>query len=174
MLKRMTLVLIGSLFLASCAAPKKKPGTGPEGGVETGSMSPVISNQEMSFAPETETAGLHTVFFEFDSATLSAETRKTLADNADWLKRNANATVQIEGHCDSRGSVEYNLALGERRALAVRSYLVSLGIDVTRLPVLSMGEEKPIAMGDSDDAYAKNRRAHFVPVGTKLPGQAAL
>jgi peptidoglycan-associated lipoprotein len=95
---------------------------------------------------------------------LSSETRKDLAENAEWIKANPKVTVQIEGHCDSRGSVEYNLALGERRAKAVKNYLVSLGLNSKRMTIISYGEEKPVATGDSEEAYAKNRRANFVPL----------
>src|SRR5690606_28157607 len=104
------------------------------------------------------------VNFDYDSATLSTESRKTLADNAEWIRTNANVTVQIEGHCDARGSVEYNLALGERRAKAVKSYLVSLGVDSKRMTIISYGEEKPLVTGESDSDYARNRRANFVPL----------
>ncbi|NJM10466.1 MAG: OmpA family protein, partial [Bdellovibrionaceae bacterium] len=78
-------------------------------------------------------SGLSTVNFDYDSSTLSTDSRRRLAENAEWIKTNGSATVQIEGHCDSRGSVEYNLALGERRAKSVKNYLVSLGIDSKRL-----------------------------------------
>jgi peptidoglycan-associated lipoprotein len=87
-----------------------------------------------------------------------------LSNNAEWIRTNANVTVQIEGHSDSRGSVEYNLALGERRAKSVKSYLTSLGIDSKRLTIISYGEEKPLALGDAEADYAKNRRANFVPL----------
>jgi peptidoglycan-associated lipoprotein len=73
--------------------------------------------------------------------------------------------LQIEGHCDSRGSIEYNLALGERRAKSVRAYLVNLGVSAKRLSVISYGKEKPIVQGDSEEAMAKNRRANFLPLG---------
>lgn len=109
-------------------------------------------------------AGLQTVNFDYDSATLSTETRKILADNAEWIRTNSAVTVQIEGHCDARGSVEYNLALGERRAKAVKSYLVSLGVDSKRMTIISYGEEKPLMTGDSESDYARNRRANFVPL----------
>jgi len=72
--------------------------------------------------------------------------------------------IQIEGHCDSRGSIEYNLALGERRAKSVKAYLVSLGIEANRLNIISFGEEKPLADGDTESAHAQNRRANFVPI----------
>ncbi len=113
-------------------------------------------------------SGLSSINFDYDSSTLSSDSRRKLGENAEWIKSNAKATVQIEGHCDSRGSVEYNLALGERRAKAVKAYLVSLGVDSKRMTVISYGEEKPIVTGESKDAYAKNRRANFVPLLSSL------
>lgn len=128
-----------------------------------------IGSQDMSFdatgSDSGKISGLQSVHFDYDSSTLTQETRKQLSDNAEWIKKNTKTTVQIEGHCDSRGSVEYNLALGERRAKAVKNYLVSLGVDAKRMTIISYGEEKPIATGDSEEAYAKNRRANFVPLG---------
>jgi peptidoglycan-associated lipoprotein len=87
-----------------------------------------------------------------------------LEGNAAWIKSNAKTTVQIEGHCDSRGTIEYNLALGERRAQAVKNYLVGLGVAADRLNVISYGEEKPLVPGDSEEAWTKNRRANFLPI----------
>lgn len=107
--------------------------------------------------------GLNTVQFEYDKSTLSAEARKTLQGNAEWMKNNAKMKVQIEGHCDSRGSLEYNLALGERRANSVKAYMNSLGIPNSRLSVISFGEQKPLVDGETEEAYSKNRRANFVP-----------
>jgi peptidoglycan-associated lipoprotein len=80
------------------------------------------------------------------------------------MKKNPNVNVQIEGHCDARGSIEYNIALGERRANAVKNYMTSLGIPGDRLSVISYGKEKPLNQGDSESAYAANRRANFVPL----------
>ena len=162
-------VAIASMLLLSCATAKKKAPEGPVGGAEGGTMDSNIGSQDMSFdatgSDSGKISGLKSVRFDYDSSTLSAEARKQLSDNAEWIKSNGKSTVQVEGHCDSRGSVEYNLALGERRAKAVKNYLVSLGIDSKRLSIISYGEEKPIATGDSEDAYAKNRRANFVPLG---------
>ena len=109
-------------------------------------------------------AAMENIYFDFDQFTLSAEARKTLADNAEYLKANSGTQVVIEGHCDERGSDEYNLALGESRALAARNYLVSLGISAKQLSVISYGEEKPAAMGSNEEAWAKNRRAEFKAV----------
>lgn len=107
--------------------------------------------------------GLNTIFFDYDTATITQESKRILAENAQWMKNN-KASVQIEGHCDERGSIEYNLALGERRARSVKSYLTSLGVDGNRLTIISYGEEKPLIPGDSEAAWAKNRRANFVPM----------
>jgi len=108
--------------------------------------------------------GLETIYFGYDKSNLDSATKKILASNAQWLKTNAKVNLQIEGHCDNRGSIEYNLSLGERRANSVKSYMVSLGIPAARLSVISYGKEKPLVQGDSDSAYAKNRRANFVPL----------
>ncbi len=171
MLQRLSILTIAmaSMLLVACASPKKKAPEGPVGGAEGGTMDANIGSSDMSFnatgSDSGKIAGLKTVNFDYDSSTLSSESRRQLSENAEWIKNNAKTTVQIEGHCDSRGSVEYNLALGERRAKAVKNYLVSLGIDSKRLTIISYGEEKPVAMGDSEDAYTKNRRANFVPLG---------
>ena len=106
---------------------------------------------------------LETVYFGYDTADLSDSARDTLSQNVRWMKEHPNRDVILEGHTDSRGSVEYNLALGERRAKSVKQYLIQLGIEKGRLDVLSYGEEKPAAYGDSASAYRKNRRVEFAP-----------
>jgi peptidoglycan-associated lipoprotein len=105
---------------------------------------------------------LQPVFFELDSSDLSADGQKVLDGDAALLKKYPTWTVTIEGHCDERGTAEYNLALGERRAIAARAYLVSLGIPADRLRTVSYGKEFPFDPGHDEAAYAKNRRAHFV------------
>lgn len=102
------------------------------------------------------------VFFEFDSASLTAEGQEILRAKAEWLRDNPAVRVTIEGHCDERGTNEYNLALGDRRAYSAKAFLKDLGIDDARLATISYGEEQPIATGSSEEAWAKNRRAHFV------------
>lgn len=104
------------------------------------------------------------VFFEFDMAELDAEARRVLDGNAAWLTRPDNLQVRfiIQGHCDVRGTDEYNLALGDKRAQAARNYLVSKGVDPDRIVTVSYGEERPFELGDSEEAHALNRRAHFV------------
>jgi peptidoglycan-associated lipoprotein len=105
---------------------------------------------------------LKPVFFDYDSSDLSPEGQKVLDADADLLKKYPSWMVTIEGHCDERGTAEYNLALGERRAVAARTYLVSLGIGADRLRTVSYGKEFPFDPGHDEAAWAKNRRAHFV------------
>ncbi len=110
-------------------------------------------NRESPLAP---------VYFALDSYELSAEARTQLQGSAQVLKTNATWQVTVEGHCDERGTAEYNLSLGERRALAAKAYLVSLGVAADRLRTVSYGKEFPFDPGHDDAAWAKNRRAHFV------------
>ena len=102
-------------------------------------------------------------YFDYDSAEIRPDARQNLAKTADFLKNYPQARVTIEGHCDERGSTEYNLALGVRRANAVRSYLIGLGISGDRMNPVSFGKEKPFCMQASEECYAQNRRGHFVP-----------
>ena len=110
-------------------------------------------------------APLEPVFFGYDSSDLNAVAIAAIETNADVLSRNPNWVVAIEGHCDSRGTPEYNLALGERRAYAVRDHLVRLGVSPDRLQTVSYGEEFPFVPGETEAAWEANRRAHFVVTG---------
>ncbi len=100
-----------------------------------------------------------TVHFDFDKYDLKPEARAILDAQAAWLAKYPNTNVIIEGHCDERGTREYNLALGERRANSVRNYLIALGVSSSRLKVISYGKERPVAMGSNEEAWAQNRRA---------------
>ena len=102
------------------------------------------------------------VFFELDNAAIKDSDKTALSTNATWLKRWTNAKISIEGHCDERGTAEYNLALGERRANAVKAYLVELGVPGDRLVVVSKGKESPFCAEKNDACWQKNRRGHFV------------
>lgn len=104
---------------------------------------------------------LQDVPFDFDSAVLLESSRPILDRTAEWLRSYSTVTLLVEGHCDERGTVEYNLALGERRATAVYNYLVSLGIGASRLKTISYGKEFPLDPGHTEEAWARNRRAHF-------------
>lgn len=105
--------------------------------------------------------GIEDVFFAFDEYDLSSEAMRLLEENARIMKEHPALTYVVEGHCDERGTVEYNMALGEKRALAVRDYLVSLGVPARNLRTTSYGKSKPFVMGHNEEAWAKNRRAHF-------------
>ena len=128
---------------------------------------PAMAEEPATFTGEVS-AELGTVYFDFDKYDLRQDARDTLSANADWLKSNPGLQLQIGGHCDTRGTEEYNLALGERRANAVKSYLVSLGVDEARLFTISYGEEMPADSGQDSAAHAKNRRAQFKTATTQF------
>ena len=104
---------------------------------------------------------LSTVYFAFDSSELSSSAVATLRTNAEWLEAHATFSVVVSGHCDERGTIEYNLALGERRASSVRDYLTSLGVQRNRVRIVTYGEERPASPGHSEAAWSQNRRAEF-------------
>lgn len=152
MIARMTGVVAALLLLAACSSAPPPP-TG--GGVPSG-----IGNSG-GFAPGSQqdlaaTAG-DRVFFAYDQSTISSEGQQILQRQADWLKRYPQVSVTIEGHCDERGTREYNLALGERRATAVKNVLVALGIPAARIKTISYGKERPIVVGSDEAGYAQNR-----------------
>jgi len=113
------------------------------------------------YGTDGEGGPLDDVHFAFNEFSLSDEARTVLERNAAWLQARRGLHVVVEGHCDERGTVDYNLALGERRSLAARDYLVSLGVDPARLTVVSYGKERPLDAGHTEEAWARNRRAHF-------------
>lgn len=106
--------------------------------------------------------GLMPIYFQFDSARLTPESREWLAKVATYMRANEKVIITIEGHCDDRGTAEYNLALGDQRARSTTDYLATLGVDRQRVQVVSYGEERPAVKGAGEDAWAKNRRAEFV------------
>jgi peptidoglycan-associated lipoprotein len=109
-----------------------------------------------------ESTLLKDILFQFDQYDLSEEARKILTEDATVLSNHSSLKIQIEGHCDERGSNEYNLALGERRAESAKLYLIKLGVQENRLSTISYGEERPADPGHTEEAWAKNRRCHFV------------
>ncbi len=166
MFRKILTVSITTIVLASCASKSKHASTDPSASAAS-DAAPVIKNEPLESGLGSDSGkipGLGSIFFEYDQARLTDSARKQLQSNADWIKGNAGTTVQIEGHTDERGSVEYNLSLGERRAKSVKAYLASLGIDGKRMTIISYGEEKPLEAGDNESAYSKNRRANFVPL----------
>ncbi len=102
------------------------------------------------------------VYFEFDKSTLDSMSQDILSRKADWMRDNTAVVVSIEGHCDERGTNEYNLALGEKRAESTKSFLVDLGIEAYRISTVSYGEERPVDTAQNEEAWAKNRRAHYL------------
>jgi peptidoglycan-associated lipoprotein len=163
-----TLALAGALaVLAGCAkkavqAPPTPATPPPTTAPSTPTPTPTPTPAETAPAtPASRVEDLKPAFFDLDSYSLSAEARAVLDADARVLRDNPTARVVIEGHCDERGTVEYNQALGERRAQAARDYLVNAGIDGARLSVISYGKERPFATGSDEAAWAQNRRAHF-------------
>lgn len=106
--------------------------------------------------------GLQTVYFPYDSFSLTGDAKSALKANLGILKSNSSVAIQVEGHCDQRGGIQYNIALGEKRANAVKKYLQSQGIPEKRISTISYGKERPIDSAETESAYAKNRRANFV------------
>jgi len=159
MLPRLIAVAAALLMLAACSSTPETPagGLGPGGGPGAG-MSGAPSYGPGSQQDLAATAG-DRVFFAFDSADISSEGQQILQRQADWLRHYPNVSVTVEGHCDERGTREYNLALGERRATAAKNVLVAAGISASRVSTISYGKERPIVPGSTDDAYAQNRVA---------------
>jgi peptidoglycan-associated lipoprotein len=142
---------------ATAAAPQP---AGPAGGATAGATAaatPRPAPKEFTTVPE-----LRDIHFDFDKYDVRPEDAKVLDGNAAWLKRNDNMLVLIEGHCDERGTNEYNLALGERRAKAAMNYLVSQGVQASRITIISYGEERPVCTEKTEACWAKNRRDHFL------------
>lgn len=171
MLRKYSVVLpLILVFMVAMTACSKKqtadtsPTTDPSTEV-TEPIEPPVEEESAYVEPEVKEEPmpvLEDVFFDFDKSSLTTDAKRTLENNARQLKSASAVGIIIEGHCDQRGTNAYNLALGERRAKAAKDYLASLGISSTRIRTVSYGEERPFDMGNSEAAWAKNRRAHFV------------
>jgi len=182
----MILAVLGAVLLVGCSsskppveteppaapAPTPAPTTEPEAVdeeeiVTPETAEPVVSEEDViEELPEdlvvlNARGYLKDVFFDTDMYELREDSRSTLAENANWLRKYPSVLILVEGHCDERNTREYNLALGERRANAVRDYLVFLGINSARIMTISYGEERPFAVGSNESAWKLNRRAHF-------------
>jgi len=163
--------LLGVLLLvAACeSTPSDTGATSGAAGTGAGTGSGVGSGQLGTARPGSaedfqQNVG-DRVFFDFDKYDLSAEARAVLQKQAVWLRRYPSVAIAIEGHCDERGTREYNLALGERRANSVREYLRALGVEQNRMKTISYGKERPVALGSNEDAWRQNRRAVSVVSG---------
>jgi len=160
MIKNFLLVVLSGVFIFSCA---KKDDLKKE------KIAPVaVESESFMFSPSGSDFGqagnLQTINFEYDKATLTNLSKEILKSNYNWLKNNPEIFIQIEGHCDNRGTIEYNLALGDRRALTVKNYLIQLGLSSNRISTISYGEEKPLCNNDYESCWSKNRRSNFVIV----------
>ena len=131
---------------------------GPSGGGTT-ATTPGVRPDPKTFVSVPD---VKDIFFDFDKYDIRPEDAKTLDASAGWFKSNPNHLILIEGHCDERGTNEYNLALGERRAKAAMNYLVSQGVQASRITIISYGEERPSCSDKTEGCWAKNRRAHFL------------
>jgi len=136
----------GSVVQAKPVEQFTTPLGGAAGGVAQGSQEDLVVNVG------------DRVFFGYDQYSLTADARSILDKQAAWLKSNSSVTISVEGHCDERGTREYNLALGERRASAVKDYLMALGVNGARVKAISYGKERPIALGSTEEAWSQNRR----------------
>lgn len=189
MMRKAFVLLVCSVCLAAlgaCAppppvdpdppAPDPSPSSAQTGQGDAGSISEGNLAQGGGAAPEGSlealregvapaTGALKDVYFGFDRADLGTEARDALQSNSDWIRQNPGVSIEIEGHADNRGTTEYNLALGARRAQAVKDYLVTLGNAPERLSTVSYGEELPVCGASSEECWSKNRRAHFVVRG---------
>jgi peptidoglycan-associated lipoprotein len=177
-------VLVASVVACKSGGPKVQAPPPSQATVSTPTPSEGSVTEEVVSEPVTETivseevteelpedlaelnarGYLQDVFFDTDRFDLTPSARDSLAANAAWLQDHLTISILIEGHCDERNTREYNLALGERRASAVRDYLVFLGIPPQRIQIISYGEERPFALGSTESAWRLNRRAHFVIV----------
>ena len=145
MLKKLFIILVSGLILTSCAGTQKNVNSG--GSITAGSQEDLIVNVG------------DRVFFEFDSFELTVDGQSTLDAQASWLKQYSDVNVTIEGHADERGTREYNLALGEKRANTVFTYLMDAGISNSRMKTVSFGKERPEVVGSTDSAWSQNRRS---------------
>jgi len=154
-------VIPGLLFSVSCQ--KKVVDATPKPMVEEKKEPAVVEEKEEVVVYKVPDVVMQEdIYFAFDKSTLTPAAQDNLLRKAEWLRENADATVTIEGHCDERGTNEYNLALGDRRAESAKAFLVDLGIDPMRMTTISYGEERPVDPRHTEEAWAKNRRDHFV------------
>jgi peptidoglycan-associated lipoprotein len=155
-------VFAATALLAGCHKPETTPGPAPETseGIQSGQLGEVGPGSEADLKQNVGDR----VFFLLDHSDLSGEARQTLGKQAAWLKRYSGVRVTIEGHCDERGTREYNMALGARRANAARAYLVALGVESSRIQTVSYGAERPAVLGTGEEVWSQNRRAVTVVV----------
>ena len=155
MRSRMFSLLAAVALRAACETAPDTSGQA----ASTASTAPTSGTVRPGSAEDFRTNVGDRVFYAFDKSDISPEARRTLERQAEWLKRYPNVTVTVEGHCDERGTREYNLALGERRATAAKNVLVALGVPANRVTTISYGKERPAVVGSNESAWAQNRRS---------------
>ena len=167
-LNRPLLIAVSVLALAACGkkAPKDLPpppatDSNAQTGTGTGTTTGAVKGSQEDFVASVSS---DRIFFDTDQYDVDAQDQQTLQSQAAWLQQNPNVRVTIEGHADERGTRDYNIALGDRRANAAKNYLASLGIDPSRINTVSYGKERPAALGSDESAWAQNRRAVTVTV----------
>ena len=152
-------LLAALTLLAACeSAPENTANTGGAATAATPATSPTAAGPRPGSQQDLVANVGDRVFFAYDKFDVSPEARQTLERQADWLKRYPNVTVTVEGHCDERGTREYNLALGERRATSLKNYLLARGVDANRVSTISYGKERPAVLGSTEASWAQNRR----------------
>ena len=156
---------------AASGAGASKPATSQSGGATTAPPAATMKAGPAPGSQEDLVANVgDRVFFDLDKYNLKPEARETLGNQAAWLKKYSSVRVRIEGHCDERGTREYNLALGERRANSAKDYLITLGISPSRITTISYGKERPVALGSNEQAWAQNRRGVTTVTGGSPSG----
>jgi peptidoglycan-associated lipoprotein len=161
----LTLMLVIPALMFSVSCQKKMVDTTPEPVVKEEPKPEPMEEKKPEPQPVYKTPDVvmqEDIYFEFDKSTLSPAAQDNLLKKAEWLRENPDSTATIEGHCDERGTNEYNLALGDRRAESAKAFLVDLGIEASRLTTISYGEERPLCSDKTEECWAKNRRDHFV------------
>jgi peptidoglycan-associated lipoprotein len=163
-MKKMLLLslLTAALAFTGCSSSSKSKSDGSIGNENIASVNDGEGLEISGSSDDSKAGPLKSVYFPFNSSQITEDTKEALNNNAEFLKGNSSVEVQIEGHCDERGGVQYNLALGERRANAVKNYLVALGVESTRITTISFGKERPVSFGHSEEAWGQNRRGNFV------------
>lgn len=151
-------ILAAVVFAVGCSSSQPKPDT------EIPTGAPSVTEDALGNSDQGKAMGMQTVHFPYDSFTLDEAGKATLKANADIMNANATVKIQIEGHCDQRGGIQYNIALGERRANAAKNFLVDQGVKTDRISTISFGKEHLLDNAETEEAHAKNRRANFVIV----------
>lgn len=160
--QRWLLILLAVFAVGISGCSKKKDIRPEDSGNDSGEVSETDLSSGRADSDSDNAMGLHTIFFPYDSFEIVGEGKEDLAHNAEIMKANSSLKVQVEGHCDERGGIQYNLALGEKRANAIKQALQRMGISKGRVSIISMGKEKPLVSGSNEEAWAKNRRGNFV------------